>query len=216
VWQLYQGGTAQPVVFRFDASGAYLMGEADGPKPGIEAGTMTVDPLNAHFSGKVTLDTNGESGFSNPSPSELTETMKFDGPNLAVRDSSGVPLFQFQRVANDNSSLVGAWALTSAATLATQHFVFFPDGKFMMIDPLGDTGTSHCGVAGIEYGTYTFAATTGLTVSAISIDTNGCAGLNDTTLVPGKLFQGPNSIPATLSSDGNTLNLPGGLVMKRL
>ena len=112
-----------------------------------------------------------------------------------------------QRVANNAGSIVGAWALGTASNLAAQHFVFFADGRYLMIDPLGDTESSRCGGPGIEYGTYTWAGDSGtLTITGVSIDTNGCAGLNDATKVPGSLFQGVQSISGIiLAADGSTL-----------
>lgn len=212
VWQLYQGEVAQPIIFRFDASGGYVMGQASGTTPGIEKGTIVVDPLTAHFSaGSIALDTNGDAGLSNLSPAERLETMKIDGQNITVRDAAGAQVFQFRRVASNASSVVGVWALNSTTNLATQHFVFWADGHYMMLDPVGNTGTSRCGSPGIEYGTYTFVASTGtLTATAANVDTNGCGGLHDTTL------SGVQNITGRLAADGSTFTVDADTVLMRV
>lgn len=212
VWQLYDGDVAQPIIFRLDASGGYVMGQASGTTPGIEQGTLVVDPLTAHFAAAtIALDTNADAGLSDLSPAEKLETMKLDGPNITVRDAAGAQVFQFRRVASDASSVVGVWALNSTTSLATQHFVFWADGHYMMLDPVGNTGTSHCGSPGIEYGTYTFVASSGtLTATATSVDTNGCGGLHDTTL------SGVQNITGRLAADGSTFTVDAGTVLMRV
>ena len=80
-----------------------------------------------------------------------------------------------------------------------------------MIDPIGDEGSPSCGGPGIEFGTYTWAAATGtLTLTNITIDTNGCAGLNEPPS-PTVLF-GPGDHSATgieIAPDGSTMAIPG-------
>lgn len=214
VWVLTQSGKSLPIVFRFDAAGGYLQGEAQGTTPGIELGTIAVDPLTAHFKGTVSLDTNGESGFSHPSAAELLQTMKLDGTGINVKNSDGSAAFRFERVANNPASIVGAWALNSTTSLKVQHFVFFADGHYMMLDPLGDTATSHpsCGGAGIEYGNYAMV-TGGLQITGVSIDTNGCAGANEPSTA--SLFEGVHTIPTTFT-DANTITISSDVVLKRV
>ena len=61
--------------------------------------------------------------------------------------------------------------------------------------PIGDQGPSHpCWGGRIEYGTYSWnGAARTLTVTGVSIDTNGCAGVNEPPKTGG-LFQGVHSI----------------------
>jgi hypothetical protein len=78
---------------------------------------------------------------------------------------------------NVNTSIVGVWAMNTATSANTQHFVFLPNGKYLMVDPIGDT-VNRCGGAGVEFGSYSWNSTTGqLTISNVTYDTNGCAGL---------------------------------------
>jgi hypothetical protein len=209
VWVAYQGGVQIPVVFRFDGQGGYLMGQASGSTPGIERGSISVD-AQGHYTAVVAQDTNGSAGLSNRSPSELQNTMQLVGSDLVVSSAAGVEQFRFKRVANDNSILVGAWAVSSANSLATQHLVFFPDGHYMMLDPIGDTDTSHtpCGGPGIEYGTYTYdPASSMASITGVSVDTNGCAGFNEPR--NGSLYGGPSGGLVVLSNNGNVLTSNG-------
>ncbi|MGS0756969.1 hypothetical protein ACVBEH_21470, partial [Roseateles sp. GG27B] len=83
---------------------------------------------------------------------------------------------------NNNANLTGAWAVGSATNPQTQVFFFFANGDYVMADPQGDTAASRCGGAGYERGTYSYdAATTTFRALTISIDSNGCAGLHDSS-----------------------------------
>ncbi len=206
VWVAYQNGVQLPVVFRFDGQGGYLQGEASGPTPGIERGTITVD-AQGHYTAVVAQDTNGQSGLSNRSASALQNTLRLVGSEIVVSDAGGVEQFRFKRLPNDNTSLVGAWSIAPNASVAAQHVVFFPDGRYMMLDTVGDEGPSRCGGPGIEYGTYTYDKATGQTaITGVSVDTNGCAGLNEPKA--GSLFGGLNVLNVVLSSNGNQLTSP--------
>lgn len=213
IWQIYKNGIASPSLFRFTASGDYLMGEDDG----MERGTLSIDPLTARASAIIKQDTNGQSGFSNPSAADLLNTVKIDGADIIARTPAAVELFRFKRITNDATGIVGAWTVGTNDNLIAQHFVFLADGHLMMIDPLGDTNPSHppCGGPGVEYGTYTYDKShASLTITSISVDTNGCAGFNEPSL--GRLFQGATTASATLSADGNTLTLAGTVVLSRV
>jgi len=107
---------------------------------------------------------------------------------------------------NDNSGLVGAWSLAAADPQA-QTFFFFADGTYVMADPQGDTAASHCGGPGYERGSYTFdAAGKQFNGVASSIDTNGCAGLHDTTALADNNGFGA-SRTLTLAADGKTASV---------
>ena len=103
---------------------------------------------------------------------------------------------------NNNASIVGAWAL-SATDERAQTFFFFANGDYVMADPVGDDGPSRCGGAGIERGTYQWNSSTGALTVSTTTDTNGCAGLHDTT----NATQPVNpTLRLTLAADGKTLN----------
>jgi len=210
VWSAWSGATEAPVVIRLDGKGNYLMGQANTPspggQPGMERGTLYYDPLTKRITAKVLQDTNGQYGFSNPNAEDLTNTITIEGSEVVQRSATGVELTRFKKIANDNGSIVGAWANDVGGVMAVQLFVFYADGRVMMIDGKGDTDPNPCGGPGIEYGTYTFSSTTGLRMTGISVDTNGCAGLNEPP--SSKVLFNPNGevIPLVLSADGQTIS----------
>ena len=112
------------------------------------------------------------------------------------------------RVANDPAGLTGAWLVLrsdGSERFNRQTFVFTPDNRYLMIDPVGDEQGVGCGSIGIEDGS--FAAVNGiLTATAIDQDTNGCAGLNDAE----DEGVGMAMLAYSISSDGNMLTLAEG------
>ena len=117
----------------------------------------------------------------------------------------------FSRASSDATGIVGLWAL-SATDFNTQHFLFLPSGKVLMVDPLGDTGAGVCstqrmGPPGGEYASYTFNKATGaLSVSGKLYDTNGCAGMFDIGTMANSSF----TASVQLSSDGKTATVDAG------
>ena len=86
---------------------------------------------------------------------------------------------------NDNSSLVGAWSLSPGGNPLMPTFFLFADGSYVMTDPLGDVFPNSCGGPGFEKGSYSYNPVTKVFVGvSSSLDTNGCAGLHDTTDLP--------------------------------
>lgn len=86
-------------------------------------------------------------------------------------------------VPSELGSPVGAWSLAADDNTQAQAFFFFADGSYVMADPQGDlNGTASCGGPGYERGSYTWdAATRTLSITGVTLDTNGCAGVHDTT-----------------------------------
>jgi hypothetical protein len=216
VWQLLAGGQLQPIVFRFMPDGGYLQGQANGPTPGLERGRFAYDARTKQFGGVVVQDTNGDAGLSNRNANEITQTIALENNVLVVRNVDNSESARLQRVTDNPESIVGAWAAGSESDLYTQHFVFFPDGHYMMIDPIGSEDNPACGPPGIEYGTYTWTPATGtLTITGVTIDTNRCAGLNDST--GGALFEGVHAISGIqLSDDGGTASIGGQVMLYRV
>ena len=84
---------------------------------------------------------------------------------------------------NNNAGLTGAWTVTGGPDARGQTFFFFANGDYVMSDPAGDTGANSCDAAGYEQGKLSFDAASGvLRLLSITKDTNGCAGLHDTTV----------------------------------
>ena len=85
---------------------------------------------------------------------------------------------RFSKMENDASGIVGAWVLDNTK-INTQTFLFFPNGNYFMVDPVGDPDRD-CGDPGVEFSSYTYDATTKkLNLKGFTYDTNGCAGLSD-------------------------------------
>jgi hypothetical protein len=113
-------------------------------------------------------------------------------------------------LANDNTSLTGAWRFDDDAAVKRTHdttFFFFANGDYVMADPAGDSGPNSCGPAGLERGSITWDAASGaLRLVSIAADTNLCAGLHDTTK-PDSAQLGGLVATARLSADGQVLTV---------
>ena len=200
VWSVFaKDGTPQQAIYRFTSVGSYITGSGHGT---FERGTFIVDDAG-HFSAGAVFQTTGlQTGVAGLVPGDTQATIKVVGTDLVVADKSGAEVYRAKRVANDQASVVGAWAFdVPDQTLGMQHFVFYPDGTYLMIDPVGDL-QNHCGGPGIEYGTYTFVTTSrALTFTGTFIDTNGCAGGHDTTST-----KPPAPIIMTFGAGGATMS----------
>jgi hypothetical protein len=175
--------------FRVNSAGQYIQGQANPPSsggtPGVETGTITAagfDPAGWFFAAPVlNLDTNGQWGLSNPAP---CERLVVNGSQLLAKDCAGNTTDTVGKMDNDPAGIVGAWAVGSASDFGTEMLLFFSNGRFAVLDPVGDTHTPSCGAGGkgVEFGSYTYdPATKLLKVSALTYNTDGCAGLSGTT-----------------------------------
>jgi hypothetical protein len=103
---------------------------------------------------------------------------------------------RYSRMENEPKGIVGAWA-ADPAMIKTQTYFFFSNGKFMMVDPIGDPerdGHASCGGPGIEFSSYTYdSGSKALTLKGFTYDTNGCAGFSD-----------DGAASFDISADGNT------------
>lgn len=218
-------------MIRFGVGGQYIIGviEPDNfcgangqcgkeliSRAGVEAGSYSVTGFTAdgyQIAASPTVDTNLQGGLSHPVACDSGFLPDGEGliANGTCQDSGG----RLAKAANVPGGLVGVWAKGSASSILVPHFVFLPSGKYMLADPVGG---GSCGSAGVEYGSYAYdTATKKLTVSSISYDTNGCAGLHDTRAgVPS--FRGT----FTISADGNTIavvdpdNADGNVTLHRV
>lgn len=197
---------------RFGADGTYLnaqIGPSEGGgMSGVEYGTAlatSVDARGFAAAPKPEVDTNGTWGLSHPS---ACDRVRVQGDRLIYDDAPAscvsVGTFPLQKAPNDNTGIVGVWALDSASIVKAQTFVFWADGRYAMIDAVGDT-VNNCGGPGVEYGTYAYNSTTrAFKVLTVTVDTNGCAGLRDSS--SGELA----SFTITLSADGSTASVAAG------
>lgn len=182
--------------------------------------------------GTPSVDTNLKGGLSNPNPTRRVRTDGFELINSDIisaqraREESSVfgELFhiakpiqlsdenevapkvvketRFSKIDNEATGIVGAWA-SDATAIKTPLLIFFPNGKFMMIDPTGETqraDQTKCGKPGIEFASYSYSkGSSKLSLSSYTYNTNGCAGFSDLDASAAPGF--------TLSSDGKTAKL---------
>jgi hypothetical protein len=197
---------------RFGANGEHLgaqIGPAeDGGSSGLEYGSAMATSFDARgyaLAPAQEIDTNGTWGLSHLSACERVrvdgaQLLFAEAPASCVTDTTTV----LPKAPNDSAGIVGVWAGGSASILATQHFVFWADGRYAMIDPVGDT-ENNCGGPGVEYGTYSYnASTKAFRILTVTVDTNGCAGLRDSD--NGALA----SFELTISADGSTASATAG------
>lgn len=188
VWVGRFENDAVVVVQRFASNGTQLnaqIGAAEaGGRSGLEYGSVQASAVDARgfaITPALEIDTNGTWGLSHLS---ACERVAFPGGLLTYREAPASCVTDTSttlgKADNEAGGLVGVWAVESATELKTQTLVFWKDGRFAMVDPVGDDSPSACGGPGVEFGTYSYnAATLAFQVLTVSVDTNGCAGLSD-------------------------------------
>lgn len=198
---------------RLSANGEYIMGEAIPDnyvsgitgqvsttlisKAGVEGGTYSIASFSTagyKIVGAPQYDTNLQSGLSNPASCETGLLPVGDGfvNNGTCFDSGG----KIPAITNIPMGLVGAWAAGSATTIKTAHFIFYPNGKYLKVEPKGDG--SACSKPGVEFGSYTYIGGVLKIVTPLQFDTDGCAGFSN-----GLALQAAGA-PVTMSADGST------------
>jgi len=180
--------------------------------------------------GKPSVDTNIKGGLSNPGPTRRVRTDGFELIHSDIvtvqreREKTSVfgELFhiakpiqlsnenevaekeiketRFAKMDNEPSGIVGAWAYDKKS-IKTPTLMFFPNGKFMLIDPTGETQKPEqqkCAKPGIEFASYSYnKGTSKLNLSSFTYNTNGCAGFSD--------FETASEL--SIDSDGSTAKL---------
>ena len=204
-------------VLRINSDGGYIVGQLveDDGAMGIEVGNLTWDVKTGEVRNiEVSLDTQtnhygetkGVAGFDNVDDLlfKLTQTQ------LLITD--GDEDFVLKRfVPATGNNIVGAWAASldgidsPETSLNTYQFIFFDNGTYAMLDPIGDDDPDPeegpCGSAGVEAGHYTVNAGN-INLSNLIVDTNGCGGLHD---FDDKEFNTP--IPYSIDANTMTWNL---------
>jgi hypothetical protein len=202
---------------RFGADGEQLNAQIgpseDGGSSGVEYGTAlatSVDARGFALAPVLAIDTNGTWGLSHLS---ACERVRIDGGQLIFAEAPASCVTDtttgLQKAPNDNAGIVGVWALDSATIVQAQTFVFWADGRYAMIDAVGDT-ENNCGGPGVEYGTYSYNATSqAFRILTVTVDTNGCAGLRDSdgTLASFQLAISANGSTATATAGSEVFSL---------
>ena len=217
VW-VDSGPNGNALLWRMTPAGEFIFGEANAISPGVEHGATTLtgfDVKGYQASATVDLDTNAANGGIFPVVNTTCSHLRTNGDQLIWIPSQLVngscvdePENTFSKSENNPTGIVGVWALGSPSVIETQTFSFFSNGKYLMVDPIGDTAQPSCGGPGVEAGSYTYNASTKiLKISNLTYDTNGCAGLSDsgaaTTGIPFTIDQG--GMAATSIDQQNTV-----------
>ncbi|MDQ8038524.1 MAG: hypothetical protein REI12_13960 [Pedobacter sp.] len=201
------------LVIRFDGGGHYIMADIDptlpdddedddGGRNGVETGAIEWDPLTGSLTiDSIGVDSNGSWGLSNLEGVPMTLAVQ-DGKlvlTLQEEEDAAAEVLNFSRIEAASSGIVGTWGLQSGIRLDVAQIIFLANGKYFLLDPVGDEEDVGCGSPGLEYGSYSFSAGT-LSFSAIVHDTNGCAGLHDTEEPAASAYA---SFGATINAQGH-------------
>lgn len=217
------------IVFRFLDDGRYLMsqvGEAEVEGSafvgwtGVERGQIDWLPTTGEvvLVAEPDLDTNLNWGLSTirlaTGSAEEKITAAFEGDTLVVTsDADPAHPLRLARIPDPDNSLIGTWGL-DGTSLDNTHLVFFGNGRYALLDPVGG---GECGGPGAEYGSYNLSSAGFLSFSDTLFDSNGCAGRHD---------PGPNpdittddeyfDTPTTVNNDGSiSLGTSGGTLFRR-
>ena len=181
------------------------------------------------FAAKPVIDTNLQAGLSHPRPNWRVRSDGYDlitsdiftvqrkreqkslfgelfhiAGTLEISSSkepiqTEVKENHFSPMENDPKGITGAWT-ADPATMKTPIYLFFSNGKYMMVDPVGDIKTADhesCGEPGVEFASYTYdSGGKTLNIKGFTYDTNGCAGFST---------NGPVSF--NINADGKTATL---------
>jgi hypothetical protein len=181
------------------------------------------------FAAKPVIDTNLQAGLSHPRPNWRVRSDGYDlitsdiftvqrkreqkslfgelfhiAGTLEISSSkepiqTEVKESHFSPMENDPKGITGAWT-ADPATMKTPIYLFFSNGKYMMVDPIGDIKTADhesCGDPGVEFASYTYdSGGKTLSIKGFTYDTNGCAGFST---------NGPVSF--NIDADGKTATL---------
>lgn len=197
-------------VLRINSDGGYTVGQLveDDGAVGIEVGNLNWDFKTGEvINVEVSLDTqtNLDGETEGVAGLDSAEGLFFKPTQTQLLITDGDEDFVFKRFTPaTGSGIVGAWAakhdLDSPQTsLHTQQFIFFDNGKYVMLDPLGDEEPEEesCSSPGVEAGHYTVNAGN-INLSNLMVDTNGCGGLHD-------FYDETFNTPIPYSIDANTM-----------
>lgn len=195
------------VVLQINSDGSYMIGEPILIEPtsssnGMEYGFLEIDATTGTFNAYTEIDTNEDWGL-NDNGETRDMTISFDGTTLKIAEKDNPnESATFTKIVRNNSDIVGAWRLSRGLQL----FVFNSNGTYIMVDPIGDDqveeGDEPCGGPGIEYGKYR-VSNNKLFIDETSIDTNGCAGLNDSDSSGIDINITPTTLTLTIADEGS-------------
>ena len=208
-------------------------------KAGVEYGAARMSEFDTRgfkFAGEPVIDTNLQAGLSHlrpnwriridgsgliatdivAAPSELKPATSAFNPGALIKTTAEEPTktmvkeIRYPKMENDPKGIVGAWAVDTS-TIKTQTYLFFSNGKFLMVDPIGDPerpGYTSCGGPGVEFASYSYDSGSGaLKVKGFTYDSNGCAGFSANEATSFKLgAEGTTAIMETAGAAPLTLH----------
>jgi hypothetical protein len=208
-------------------------------KAGIEYGAARMSEFDTRgfkFAGEPVIDTNLQAGLSHlrpnwrlridgsglvatdivAAPSELKPATSAFNPGALIKTTAEEPTktmvkeSRYPKMENDPKGIVGAWVIDTS-TVKTQTYLFFSNGKLLMVDPIGDperSGHTSCGDPGVEFASYSYDTASGaLKVKGFTYDSNGCAGFSGNEATSFKVgANGTTAVVETKSSAPLTLH----------
>ena len=178
---------AEVLVITFKPDGTFHLVDDDNPavpggNDGIESGTYLWNAATNSFTYTVTADGDGSGGLSHPGTGPYTFVIDASG-NTAVLHLGPTASHELHltRLTDTGNPLIGGWGTSDGigAVVVTGVATFSADGTFTTaVD--GFPGSP----SGMERGTYTYNATTGMLTLTTMVDTNGEDGFNDSASLP--------------------------------
>jgi hypothetical protein len=189
------GGGTDQIAITFLGDGTFLVADKGTPSrdpsgtSGIEWGTYTWNASTGALAMTFAVNTDLQWGFSNASVSKAVVS----GDNITFTTSDG--LFTMPRLTTPAGGIAGSWyaAPTNGGGSDQIAFTFLADGTFLVADK-GTTARDPSGKSGLEWGTYTWNASTGAFTFSVKVNTDGEWGMSNSALTA-----------ATVSGDTLTL-----------
>ena len=178
-------GEPELISLTFYPNGTYI--HYEGPQAsepcdnggGVEYGTYTFNATTQQISATPIVDNNGCTGLADNGTGG-TYPVSIKGDVLQFEDDG----FLFQRVEDDNLQLVGSWGdgyyASGIEGDVNEQYVsltFYANGFYIHHENVQTPG--ECDGGGLEYGTFTFNATTQNIVVTALFDGNGDCGLTE-------------------------------------
>jgi hypothetical protein len=169
-------GSTDQIVFTFLEDGTFLVADkgttdADGTS-GLEYGTYSWNETSGALTMTYSVNTDGGWGTSSAGITSATvsgDTLTFFGTDTPPEG------FVVPRLISAVDSIVGSWLFVEDGDRMV--FTFLPDGTYLLADK-GNSVTDPDGTDGIEQGTYSWNASTGVLTWVTLVNTDGEWGLS--------------------------------------
>jgi len=173
------------LVFFEDGTYAHMEVEQSNQneESGLEWGTYEQDIATGRVVATQTFDSNGDTGLTEFVAGDVAPFLYIerDGDELVISadddgDGNIDQIVVFEEQVNGSNSLLGTWQNTSTEN-ELLFFTFFADGTYIHAEV--DEEEANSEVSGMEYGTYSRNAGTGLMTVTQEFDENGDTGITD-------------------------------------